>query len=181
MQTMLSYLSPYFPFTVSSSSTAKRDIKIEQAFQDLNLIFCELSSFLVLASQGNNKRAPTTRVSRASSRAARSAIAASSASAVSARQIERVSEYIVQLLRGEAPSTSAQSSIPRPIAPQAYVSLLPTIWSLINNATLELASASATLFSAVVEHATRASSASATKRHTIDFIGRLVLVSQPTW
>ncbi|EIW64399.1 uncharacterized protein TRAVEDRAFT_68214 [Trametes versicolor FP-101664 SS1] len=178
LQTMLSYLSPYFPFTVSSSSTAKRDIKIEQAFQDLNLIFCELSSFLVLALQGNNKRAPTTRVSRASLRGARSAIAASSASAVGARQIERVSKYIVQLLHGEAPSSSAQSSIPRPIVAQAYVSLLPTIWSLINNATLELASASATLFSAVVEHATRASSASATKRHTVDFIGRLVLLDR---
>ncbi|KAI0361212.1 hypothetical protein OH77DRAFT_1443396 [Trametes cingulata] len=179
LQTILSYLSPYFPFTISGPSTARRDIKVEQAFQDLNLIFCELSSFLVLASQGNDKHLPSAqRPKTRPPRAARSLQSSTSPSVVSARQIERVSEYIVHLLRGEAPTPGVTSSIPRPITPQAYVSLLPTIWSLLNGRNSEVADASATLFSAVVEHATKASSTSAVKRHTIDFIGRLVLLDR---
>ncbi|KAI0375373.1 hypothetical protein BV20DRAFT_265919 [Pilatotrama ljubarskyi] len=180
LQAILSYLSPYFPFTISGPSTTRRDIKVEQAFQDLNLIFCELSSFLVLTSQGTDKHLPTTHRPKArSSRAGpRSLQSSASAPVVSARQIERVSEYIVQLLRGEIPASGVPSSIPRSIAPQAYVSLLPTVWSLLNGRQSEVADASTTLFSAAVEHATKASSASAVKKHTIDFIGRLVLLDR---
>ncbi|KAH9847335.1 hypothetical protein C2E23DRAFT_741971 [Lenzites betulinus] len=179
LQTMLSYLSPYFPFVVTGPSTAKRDVKIEQAFQDLNLIFCELSSLLVLASQNNGKRAPAPRKSKArTTRTNRASSSAESASVASARQIERVSEYIVRLLRGETSSAGAQQSIPRPITSQAYVSLLPTIWSLLNSATADAADSTSTLFSAVMEHAVKTSSASAVKRHTIDFVGRLILLDR---
>ena len=45
-------------------------------------------------------------------------------------QVARVSEYVVQLLRGEA---SAPNSLARPITPAAYSALLPTIWSLLNS------------------------------------------------
>ncbi|TFY52738.1 hypothetical protein EVJ58_g9842, partial [Rhodofomes roseus] len=47
--TILGYFSPYFPFTAGGTALGKRDIKVEQAFQDLNLIYCELTSYLVLA------------------------------------------------------------------------------------------------------------------------------------
>ncbi|KAI0830683.1 hypothetical protein BC628DRAFT_1313137 [Trametes gibbosa] len=176
LQTMLSYLSPYFPFTITGPFTAKRDVKMEQAFQDLNLIFCELSSFLVLASQGDSKRAPAPRRSNPRlTRTKRAASTLESASIVRARQIERVNEYIVRLLRGETSSAGVQPSISRQIAPQAYVALLPTIWSLLNSTTSEAAD---TLFAAVMEHAVKISSASAVKRHTIDFVGRLVLLDR---
>ncbi|KAJ8494635.1 hypothetical protein ONZ51_g2221 [Trametes cubensis] len=175
LQTMLSYLSPYFPFVINGQSAARRDIKIEQAFQDLNLIFCELSSFLVLASQIDNKRPPMQRSKTRSTRAGRSLSSMEDSPAISARQIERVSQYIMQLLRGEVPTAGVQS-IPRPITPQAYTSLLPTIWSLINGRHSDAGESSEQLFSAVVEHAMKASSTSAVKRHTIDFLGRLTLL-----
>ncbi|KAL7285185.1 hypothetical protein ACG7TL_000278 [Trametes sanguinea] len=178
LQTMLSYLSPYFPFIVNGPVHAKRDIKLEQYFQDLNLIYCELSSFLVLASQGSERRPPTLHKQKARSQRGRPALSKDSAMAVSARQIERVSQYIVQLLRGEPPSSGVQPSLPRPITPQAYVSLLPTVWSLINGGVAEVSDASTSLFSTVADHAIKVSSTSAVKRHTIDFIGRLVLLDR---
>ncbi|KAI0330555.1 hypothetical protein GY45DRAFT_736395 [Cubamyces sp. BRFM 1775] len=173
LQTMLSYLSPYFPFVINGQS-ARRDIKIEQAFQDLNLIFCELSSFLVLASQVDNKRPVVQRSKPRPTRSGRS-VGSSDSPAIGARQIERVSQYIMQLLRGEVPTSGVQS-LPRPITPQAYTSLLPTVWSLINGRQTDTNESSETLFSAVVEHAMKASSTSAVKRHTIDFLGRLTLL-----
>ncbi|KAI9060172.1 hypothetical protein FKP32DRAFT_1595567 [Trametes sanguinea] len=178
LQTMLSYLSPYFPFIANAPVNAKRDVKVEQCFQDLNLIFCELSSFLVLASQGGERKPPTVHKAKARANRGRSAPTKDAAAATNARQIERVSQYIVQLLRGEPPSAGVQPSLPRPITPQAYVSLLPTVWSLINGGHAEVSEASTTLFSAVVDHAIKASSSSAVKRHTIDFIGRLVLLDR---
>ncbi|CDO73234.1 hypothetical protein BN946_scf185007.g289 [Trametes cinnabarina] len=178
LQTMLSYLSPYFPFVSTSQVNMKRDIKVEQCFQDLNLIYCELSSFLVLASQVIDRRPSMVRKPRARSARVHPALSSESTSPISARQIERVSRYIVQLLRGEPPSSGIQPSLPRPITPQAYVSLLPTIWSFINSSNADVADASTTLFSAFIEHALKASSSSAVKRHTIDFIGRLVLLDR---
>ncbi|KAI0715228.1 hypothetical protein C8Q76DRAFT_618591 [Earliella scabrosa] len=173
LQTILSYLSPYFPFTSSGPSTMRRDIKAEQAFQDLNLIFCELSSFIVLASQRSGAaQLRSKRIQRGGSRRPPKPHAAVS---IQTRQIERVSEYIVQLLQGRPPSSGGQSSLPRPITPQAYVALLPTIWSLMNHGSSDQED-SPSIFSVVVEHAIKASSTSAVKRHTIDFLGRLILL-----
>ncbi|KAI0639775.1 hypothetical protein C8Q77DRAFT_1082807 [Trametes polyzona] len=179
LHVMLSHLSPYFPFTATTAIPAKRDIKVEQVFQDLNLIYCELSSFLVLVSQGGDRR-PTAlhHPQSRSSRGKRSQPSANPASLVSSRQIQRVSEYIVRLLRGEPSSSGIQPSLSRPITPQAYVSLLPTVWSLINTANPEVEEASTSLFAALVEHAIKTSSTSAVKRHTVDFIGRLVLLDR---
>ncbi|OBZ80001.1 Testis-expressed sequence 10 protein [Grifola frondosa] len=167
LKLILGYLSPYFPFTVSGSSTARRDIKVEQAFQDLNLIFCELSSFLVLSSPSAHTSHPHDPKHRPS-RVRRGPTTAQYASP--APQIERVSEYVVQLLRGEA----SPGSLPRPITPAAYTALLPTIWSLINSPTAEASD----VLRVVVEQATRASSQSTVKRHTVDFLGRLILLER---
>ncbi|KAI0652243.1 hypothetical protein C8Q79DRAFT_898200 [Trametes meyenii] len=175
LQVIIAYLSPYFPFTINGSVTARRDIKVEQAFQELNLMFCELSSFLVLSH--DRRTTPLHRNHSCHPRSSRSTQKAATRSPSDYRRVERVSEYIVQLLRGETPSGS-QKSISRPITPQAYVSLLPTIWSLINVGTSDAPEAAASLFSAVIAHAVKASSTSAVKRHTIDFIGRLVLLDR---
>ncbi|RPD64943.1 hypothetical protein L227DRAFT_591208 [Lentinus tigrinus ALCF2SS1-6] len=176
LQSILSYLSPYFPFTVTGPSTMKRDIRTEQAFQDLNLIFCELSSFLLLASQRHPPPQPMANGKVRLGKSKRTGVTPGSMSAVQARQIERISMYIAQLLQGQAPSGTVQSSIPRPVTPQAYIALLPTIWSLLNSQIPELAEASESMFAVVLEHATRASSTSVVKRHTVDFIGRLILL-----
>ena len=81
----------------------------------------------------------------------------------------RVSEYVTQLLRGEAPSAS---ELGRPLAPAAYVALLPTIWALISSS----ATMSTPILQAVVDHAVKVSSKSAVKRPTIEFVARLVIV-----
>ncbi|KAI9446545.1 hypothetical protein H4582DRAFT_2108197 [Lactarius indigo] len=44
---LLGRMAPYFPFL--SSPLVKRDVQIEQTLQDLNIIFCELTSLIVLA------------------------------------------------------------------------------------------------------------------------------------
>ncbi len=174
LQTILSYLSPYFPFAVNAPN-ARRDIKIEQAFQDLNLIFCELSSFLLLASQRTTHQLSSRKAPRPG-RGVRSEATGTPAPTTHSRQVERVSAYIVQLLQGQSPAPS--QSLPRHITPQAYIALLPTVWSLINSQRPDGSDPSNSIFSVVVDHAIKASSTSAVKRHTIDFIGRLLLVGQ---
>lgn len=162
LATLLGHMSPYFPFVVRSSPLARRDVKIEQSLQDLNLVFCELTSTLILRSDDS-----TNLVRRAATN-----------SKQPPRQLnsftQRVSEYSVQLLRGEAPERAdAQTLGPRSITPTTYVSLLPTVWALINTPGAEFAE---NVVQACVEHAVKAASMSAVKRHTVDFIGRLLLL-----
>jgi pre-rRNA-processing protein IPI1 len=78
----------------------------------------------------------------------------------------RVSDYVIQLLRGESASVS------RPLAPAAYVALLPTIWALLSTSQ----GMASPVLEAVVEHAVHVSSKSALKRWTVEFMARLVLV-----
>ena len=135
----------------------------EQSLQDLNLVFCELTSTLMLRSDdstGLGRRAATN-------------------SKQPPRQLDsftrRVGEYTVQLLRGEAPERAdAQTLGPRSVTPTTYVSLLPTVWALINTPGAEFAES---VVQACVEHGVKTASTSAVKRHAIDFIGRLLLVS----
>ncbi|KAM5530783.1 hypothetical protein V8D89_015524, partial [Ganoderma adspersum] len=176
LQTILSYLSPYFPFAITVPN-ARRDIKVEQAFQDLNLIFCELSSFLLLASQRTITHQSSSRKTPRPVRSNHPESTNTPASTVQSRQIERVSAYIVQLLQGQNPAPS--QSLRRPITPQAYIALLPTMWSLVNGQRSDVSDhPSSSIFSIVVDHAIKASSTSAVKRHTVDFIGRLLLLDK---
>lgn len=90
---------------------------------------------------------------------------------VASLPIDRVSQYVAQLLEGESASFNGLS---RPISLPAYTALLPTIWSLLNSsANLELANE---VLVNTVDHAIRISSSSAVKRATVEFIGRLMLV-----
>ena len=77
----------------------------------------------------------------------------------------------MQLLQGQAAQGAA---LPRPITPHAYVALLPTVWSLAN--AQHSGMDDQPVLAALVDHAIKASSTSAVKRHTIEFLGRLVLV-----
>ena len=135
---------------------------MEHAFQDLNLIYCELTSLLVLASAQHPEKTPTTR--------GKARIMGPALAGASSLRVERVGEYVVTVLRGEALSSH---TVARPIPAQAYIALLPTIWSLLNS-TPDL---SGPVLEATIDHAMRCPSMSAVKRSTVEFVSRLVLVS----
>ncbi|KAK7694838.1 hypothetical protein QCA50_002026 [Cerrena zonata] len=175
---LLSHMSPYFPFTPSGLLLGKRDIKVEQAFQDLNITYCELTSLLLLVSptptpahvpQYPQNSRPTTN--------GKKPVSAITPARLASLQVDRVHDYVVRLLRGEPPLGNIQTGIPRPIAPSVYSALLPTIWALINHAALERSQGERSLLVATIEHAVKVSSSSATKRHTVDFLGRVLLLS----
>lgn len=138
---------------------------MEQALQDLNLIFCELTSLLLLDVSSDQQG--TKRPKR------RQAPAPSIQKALPV-QIESVCDYVVKTLRGDGPGHSASTaSLARPISAASYSSILPTVWALLNNASSTHVDE---ILDAVVEHAIKTSSKSVVKRLTTDFLGRLLLV-----
>ncbi|KAJ3490534.1 hypothetical protein NLI96_g1373 [Meripilus lineatus] len=177
LSTFLGYMSPYFPFTPHVSLTGKRDIKTEQAFQDLNVIFCELTSLQLLSSTNENRptksksrptRTPTT--NRKVTSDPRSTIPSPS-------QAERVGQYVIQLLQGGSGSgPGSHASLPRPLSSSAYNAILPTIWAILSNDGMSEGVSVDALLTTLVDHAIRTSSASPVKKSTIDVLGRLVLV-----
>jgi pre-rRNA-processing protein IPI1 len=133
------------------------------------LIFCELISKLVprandpVLSSGLGPRQPN-----------RGASHSKQATRALDTLIQYTSEYSTQLLRGETPNRPDTQTIgTKVITPETYVSLLPTIWALINSPGAPFTEE---VLQACVEHGVRASSTSAVKRHTVGFIGRLLLV-----
>ncbi|KAI0931972.1 hypothetical protein AcV5_004663 [Taiwanofungus camphoratus] len=184
LKSILGYFAPYFPFEPGGSSMAKRDIKVEQAFQDLNLTFCELTALLMLASpESADVSHPQLRSRRGKGQrhAPRTATTAPTSTSP-LLQVSRVSKYIVQLLRGEAPSGPSQTSLARPLTPAAYSALLPTTWSLLNghsrNHMTGQDQTPSSVLRAVIEHAIHVSSGSVVKRVSVDFIGRLILLER---
>lgn len=102
-----------------------------------------------------------------------------------ALQLSHVSNYVVHLLSGE-PSSSQPNALGRHISTQAYIALMPTIWSLVNNPSNGLTVPDGiddggddirSVLAAVLAHATKCSSTSAVKRPAVEFVSRLVLVS----
>ncbi|EMD42224.1 hypothetical protein CERSUDRAFT_110758 [Gelatoporia subvermispora B] len=178
LRAILGYLSPYFPFTVSGIGNARRDIKVEQTFQELNLIYCELASFLLLVSPS---LAQDHRGSQGKAKAKSSRLAlASSAASASDLHVSRVSEYVVRIIRGEPLPGASQTTLSRSITPSTYTALLPTIWSLISSPPRAHAEddTSANVLRVVLEHAIKASSTSAVKKPTVEFVGRLILLGR---
>ncbi|RDB28596.1 Testis-expressed sequence 10 protein [Hypsizygus marmoreus] len=163
---ILNYMTPYFPFKLSGS----RDIKLEQAFQDLNLIFCELSSLLVLTTHEESSRLTRRGRIRQKSRALLHPTHSNNTLSI---QTLRVNEYILQLLRGEPVSSS---QLGKPLTPAAYSALLPAIWALLNDATLDHREVSNAMLLAILEHSVKTSSKSALKKPTLEFISRLLLL-----
>ncbi|KAF8216124.1 hypothetical protein K438DRAFT_1800104 [Mycena galopus ATCC 62051] len=154
LKSILGYMAPYFPFKLNGS----REIKAEQIFQALNLIFCELTSLLVLTSENSPPR--------------REKQPAQSKNSLQL-QTERVSEHVIQLLKGESLSSS---QLGRPLTSATYTALLPTIWALVN-AGPNLHTASSEVLRVTIEHASKVSSKSALKQVTIEFVARVVLLA----
>ncbi|KAF5355996.1 hypothetical protein D9756_003829 [Leucocoprinus leucothites] len=153
LEVLLGYMVPYFPFVSSKS----RDMKLVQSFQDLNLIYCELTSLLVL------------RLNIASTKSGRSLKPSSTLT----MQVSAVSDYITKLLRGQNMSIS---QIPHSLQAGAYLGLLPSVWAIMNNPYIELSSHTADVLSALLDHANKTSPKSSTKRITIEFVARLLLL-----
>lgn len=161
-------MTTYFPFRPSTASN--RDIKVEQSFQELNIIYCELISLLVLISHNR----PVGK-SRGKARAATTHKSDGTLSI----QARRVSDYVIELLRGDPAAGSSQ--LGQPLSSDAYSALLPTIWSLLNQGSPNDFSTSDGIFLATLNHAIKTSSKSAVKSSTVEFIARIALVSYPIW
>ena len=87
-------------------------------------------------------------------------------------QIDKVAQYIIKRLRGEANSTQIGTML----MASSYLSLLPTIWAIINRPGLNQEEADG-IIHATLDHALKVSSKSACKPLTIEFVARLLLVS----
>ncbi|KAJ3935344.1 MAG: hypothetical protein NXY57DRAFT_990459 [Lentinula lateritia] len=160
LQIMLGYMAPFFPF----HSNGRKDVKIEQTFQDLNFTYCDLTSRLVPASRPSAAAShPTT------SRGKKARHFGNDAS-----QANRVQEYVLEILQEQV----STPQLVRGLTSTAYNSLLPTIWSLLNYSgrNEEQLERSGEVLEAVVEHAVKIGSKSVLKRSTFDFVARLVLL-----
>ncbi|KAG6819451.1 hypothetical protein H0H93_011800, partial [Arthromyces matolae] len=169
LHSLLGYMTPYFPFNLSGV----KDIKAEQAFQDLNLIFCELTSLLLLATNAEASRLKR----RGKTRQTNNGSNFNKGNNQLTIQTQRVSEYILQILGGQA---AGGTQLGRALTPAAYVSLLPAIWGLMNNITTsstQQESTKSAILDAVISHSLKTSSKSSLKRVTIEFVARLVLLS----
>lgn len=153
-------------------------IQTEQAFQDLNVIFCELTSLQILSLS----EVPHPPTNPRSSRVLNATSGPPSELRVMrsiAPQVERVGEYVIQLLAGNLGVVgNTQTSLPRPISPSAYNAILPTVWAILNRSASGRSESSDALLDALVDHAIKTSSTSQVKKHTIDVLGRLLLVSR---
>lgn len=146
-------------------------MQVEQSFQDLSVIYCELTSLLVLVShqsgtrniihRGNRLRAPRYKpLSPLKSRFS---------------QADLVESYVIRLLQGDGGSGA---QLPRPISAVVYTALLPTIWALLNQGSGQQPEKEpSSVLMAVLGHAMRTTPGSAVKRLTVEFVGRLLLVS----
>ncbi|KAJ7209662.1 hypothetical protein GGX14DRAFT_452486 [Mycena pura] len=158
LKSILGYMSPYFPFRLEGS----RNIQVEHMFQALNLMFCKLTSLVILTAEGASP-----------SRDKRPAHGQGDSKGSLQMHTERVSRYVIKLLKGESLSTS---QLGRPLTPATYTALLPTIWSLINNADPRLRDVSSDILLATIEHGSKVPSKSALKSITIEFIARVTLL-----
>ncbi|KAI6007344.1 hypothetical protein EDD15DRAFT_2396785 [Pisolithus albus] len=169
LKALLGHLSGYFPFR-----PAHRDVKVEQAFQHLNVIYCELVSLLVLVLS-----LPGLELGPQGDGRTQSSLPHAKADKKLQIQAGSVRAYIVRLLKGEG---EPDVQLPRPLTPTVYIALLPSIWALLNH--LDGPSihsdevVSSTVLSAVLEHAIRTTSTSAVKHPTIEFVARLLLLER---
>jgi len=88
--------------------------------------------------------------------------------------ISQVKDYVVRLLSGVSISSH---TVARHITAQDYVTLLPTVWMLLNgNLEHHSVDEGVGTLGALLDHGLHVSSAAATKRPTVDFLVRLIFV-----
>jgi pre-rRNA-processing protein IPI1 len=133
--------------------------QIEQALQNLNIVFCELTSILILAYTNQHISSSTSKKNDDNPIPI---------------QISQVKDYVARLLSGASISSHM---VARPMTAQDYVALLPTVWMLLNsNLEHDDVNGGEGTLGALLDHGLQVSSAAATKRPTVDFLARLILV-----
>jgi pre-rRNA-processing protein IPI1 len=130
----------------------------EQALQDLNVVFCELTSLLILA-YSTQQVAPRNSKGRDSMSIE--------------KLVSLVKSYVARLLRG---ASTSSHSVGWRITAQDYMALLPTVWMLLSSDLSHSGIGEDDTLGALLDHALQVSSASAIKRSTVDFLVRLTLV-----
>jgi pre-rRNA-processing protein IPI1 len=131
----------------------------DQALQDLNVVFCELTSLLILA-YSTQQVAPRNSKGRDSMSIE--------------KLVSQVKSYVARLLRGASMSSH---SVGRRITTQDYMALLPTVWMLLSSSLSHSGiDEDIDTLGALLDHALQVSSAAAIKRSTVDFLVRLMLV-----
>lgn len=170
LESIVNYMAPYFPastrdnkvffsFILCENCRTDRCTQVEASFEEFNLIFCQLTALIIVATQADSPRPHQKRKIR-------------SRSDTLSIHAEQVTRYIARRLRGEAASSS---QIGVAINPAAYNALLPTIWALISSRGGNAAEVDG-VFHATLDHAVRVSSKSACKRLTVEFVARLLMV-----
>ncbi|EPQ60740.1 hypothetical protein GLOTRDRAFT_31411 [Gloeophyllum trabeum ATCC 11539] len=173
LQQILGYLAPYFPFK-QQDALSKPSIKVEQAFQELNLVFSEMTAMLIRLRQSPAERTQPRKAIEESQRRSSKRRGGQNGLTGSSLLVAQVCEYVTQLLRGESLSPN---SLGRPLTPEMYTKLLPTIWSLLNstdNGEDFSGSRSRAILLATLDHALKPGGA--TRRLTVEFVGRLLLL-----
>lgn len=151
--------------------------QVEHAFQDLNIIYCELTALLVLVSF----RRPSGDISRKARFPTSRSTAFFSHVKYEGKltlQAGLVRTYVTSLLQGEDHSGA---HISRPLIPTMYTALLPTIWALLNQPKESYTRSQGeapidTVLSAMLDQAIKTTSKSAVKALTVEFIARILLV-----
>ena len=169
-------MAPYFPFArndivgrvdakvyflvFGSNTSLISHCQLLQALQHLSLIFCQMTSLFGLVSSTNYNGISHRKQSHMSQ---------DSMSSLKL-QTEQINDYVIELLGNGEPNTR----IGRVLTPETYISLLPTIWYLLNGSTHN---PRPQLWQAVLVHAARIPSTAALKLPTVQFVASVVLVS----
>lgn len=157
-------------------------VQFEQVYEEYNLIYCELTALLMIALKGESSRSGPKRKARGGEGASSSTASTSKRKEALRKQAAGISDFIMEKLRGGA-GASSTSGVSSHISPAAYLTLLPTIWTLINNNTTLAAPEEQRqqvqhneMLQVALDHALKVSSKVAAKRLTVEFVSRLALV-----
>ncbi|KZV99060.1 hypothetical protein EXIGLDRAFT_746377 [Exidia glandulosa HHB12029] len=163
LRSVLSYMDPHFPFHVASNY----DHQMAHAVQRLNLTYCELTGLYALVQSTMTTNATSSNRGR---RGAKSKTPRKQTSTTSA-QMERIANFIIDLLD--------MGKVSQPIQADAYRSLLPSIWSLLNADSDPSGSGEALqqrVLAATVQHAIQTQSTGAVKPLATVFVAQLLLL-----
>ncbi|CAB4417542.1 unnamed protein product [Rhizophagus irregularis] len=170
LKQLLKHYVVYFPFGAESMSI--RDEKVESTLQEMNLIFCELTSFFLKISTLKNKEMDSNN-DKKSSHKKRKRAEVSNSSESQPLWIEQVVEYILHVLGFES-NKALMTSSTSDFKADHLKTLLPTIKCLLN--CLE-DDKQESIFKAIIDYSKRCRSQS-TKRIFIDFISKLLMLQE---
>ncbi|CAB4400420.1 unnamed protein product [Rhizophagus irregularis] len=170
LKQLLKHYVVYFPFGAESMSI--HDEKVESTLQEMNLIFCELTSFFLKISTLKNKEMDSNN-DKKSSHKKRKRAGVSNSSESQPLWIEQVVEYILHALGFES-NKALMTSSTSDFKADHLKTLLPTIKSLLN--CLE-DDKQESIFKAILDYSKRCRSQS-TKRIFIDFISKLLMLQE---